>query len=184
MKTNKKLYPVALLSAAVVLFLLLISSVASASITETKITTRGTAVPGCDINGNTIVWTDWRNGNADIYIYDLVTKTQLCTTNQSAQYEPAAYGSKVVWTDERNGYPAIYLQDLATKKQTRLTTTERAMAPNIYGNRIVWMGSSSVSPDVEAIITSIFTCMIFPLTRKLKFQILELQKHLQFMITK
>ena len=99
----KKLYSVASVSAAVILFLIIVSSTASASITETWITNHGTAREGYDIYGNTIVWTDWRNGNADIYIYDLSTKNEIYTTNQSDQCEPAIYGSKVVWTDTRNG---------------------------------------------------------------------------------
>ena len=95
----KKLYSVASVSAAVILFLIIVSSTASASITETWITNHGTAREGCDIYNNTVVWTDWRNGNADIYIYDLSTKKEIHTNKASDQYDPAIYGNKVVWID-------------------------------------------------------------------------------------
>ncbi|OED08801.1 hypothetical protein A9239_00940 [Methanosarcina sp. A14] len=65
MKINKKSYSVALASAVLILFLILVSSTASATtepgasltINETQITTSGSAgVPS--IYGDRIVWTD------------------------------------------------------------------------------------------------------------------------------
>jgi beta propeller repeat protein len=142
MKINKKLYSIALASTTMILFLIIVSSTASAAITETQITNHGTASGGYDIYGNTIAWTDWRNGNADIYIYDLSTKTEIHTTNKSDQTNPAIYGNKVVWEDFRNkaAYNSdIYMQDLSTKKQTQITTLGTAIESDIYGNRIVWI---------------------------------------------
>ena len=53
------------------------------------------------IYGDIIVWQDDRNGNSDIYMYDLSisTETQI-STNESNQSEPAIYGDKIVWVDE------------------------------------------------------------------------------------
>ena len=71
----KKLYSIASVSAAVVLFLILVSSTASASITEKMITNHGTAqFPS--IYANKIVWQDSRNGVSDIYLQDLFHKIQ------------------------------------------------------------------------------------------------------------
>jgi beta propeller repeat protein len=59
------------------------------------------------------VWTDDRNGNWDIYGYDLSTKEEFqITTDESDQRFPAIYGSTVVWQDERNGNSDIYGVDL------------------------------------------------------------------------
>ncbi len=139
MKINKKLHSVALVSLLLMLFLIVISSTASASITEKQITTNPSNSLNPDIYGNTIVWQDDRNGNWDIYIYNLSTRQEIHTTNTANQVSPAIYGNRVVWEDERNGGYDIYLQDLTTKKQTRITTSGKALYPKIYDSRIVWM---------------------------------------------
>ncbi|WP_292391353.1 PKD domain-containing protein [Methanosarcina sp. UBA5] len=142
MKTDKKLFSVTLASVALILFFTLVSSAASAAsptVTETRITTNSSNSQNPVIYGNTIVWQDDRNGNWDIYIFDLSTKEQIHTTNTANQVSPDIYGSRVVWEDERNGGHDIYLQDLSTKKQTRITKSGKAYVPKIYGNKIVWM---------------------------------------------
>jgi beta propeller repeat protein len=157
----KKLYSVASISAAVILFLILVSSTASASITEKWITNHGTASSPA-IYGNTIVWQDERNGNSDIYIYDLSTKKQTNTINLSNQTHPAIYGNKVVWEDDRNGVSDIYMYDISTKKETLITSKgkafspdiygnkkRKAFSPDIYGNKIVWQDNRGVSPNAD-----------------------------------
>ncbi len=158
MKTNTKMHPITLVSAAMILLLTIISSTASAStnkylnkvtspngnasiiidssvtststsaspkIIETRITTNGTASYP-DIYGNTLVWLDNRNGNDDIYIYDISTHKEIHTTNKLNQTNPAIYGNRVVWEDERNGGHDIYMEDLSTKAQTRITKSGKA----------------------------------------------------------
>lgn len=143
MGNKEKFHSIALASTALILFLILVSSTVSAAssptITETRITTNISNSEHPAIYGNTIVWQDDRNGNWDIYIFDLSTRQETHTTNTSNQVSPDVYGSKVVWEDERNGGHDIYLQDLSTKKQTRITTSGKACRPKIYGNSIVWM---------------------------------------------
>ncbi len=144
MKTNKKLYSAALASAAVILVLIFFSSMASASIAETRITTNTSNSENPVIYDNKIVWQDDRNGNWDIYIQDLSTKNQIHTTNLLDQTHPAIYRSNVVWEDYRNGLSDIYLQNLTTKKQTRITANNdedfpmEDYLPSIYGNKIAW----------------------------------------------
>jgi beta propeller repeat protein len=75
----------------------------------TQITTSKSHSERPVIYDNTIVWDDSRNGNSDIYAYDLVTHQQIHTTDKSDQYMPAIYGNKVVWTDSRNGNSDIYM---------------------------------------------------------------------------
>jgi beta propeller repeat protein len=66
---------------AVILFFILVSSAASAAsslkITETRITTNPSNSEHPAFYGNTIVWQDDRNGNWDIYIFDISTKEQI-----------------------------------------------------------------------------------------------------------
>ena len=143
MKPNKKLYSVFLASAALILYLIIVSSIVSAAssplITETRITTSGSAACPA-IYEDRIVWSDGRNGNKDIYMYNLSTSTETqITTNEVDQYFPDIYGERIVWTNERNQVNSdIYIYNLSTKMQTCITTSGKAYHPKIYGDRIVW----------------------------------------------
>ena len=195
MKINKKLQSVALESIIMILFLVLVSSTASAqtepdhhnitlpeitsetgntpddqvlsedvategnataresiqaaapNIPKTRITTHETAA-NPDIYGDNIVWQDNRNGNWDIYIFDLSTKKEIHTTNTTDQITPSIYGNLVVWEDGRNGGHDIYMEDLSTKKQTRITKSSQAYDPAIYDNRIVWQDKRNGNSNI------------------------------------
>ena len=111
-------------------------------ITETQITTSGSAGNPA-IYGDKIVWADDRNGNDDIYMYDLSTKreTQI-TNNTSHKWNPAIYGDRIVWQDDHNAEWSIYMYDISTKKETQIPTNneydESPSDPAIYGDRVVW----------------------------------------------
>ncbi|MFH1371464.1 MAG: hypothetical protein ABII09_09305 [Planctomycetota bacterium] len=61
------------------------------------------------ISGYNIVWGDNRNGNNDIYGYNLLTQNEFIVTDNSAsQTFPAINGNTVVWQDSRNGHYDIY----------------------------------------------------------------------------
>ena len=66
------------------------------------------------IYGNKVVWQDYRNGNSQIYLYDITTgeEIRISPTNANQEY-PAIYGNKVVWQDSRDGFQ-IYLYDIST----------------------------------------------------------------------
>ena len=81
---------------------------------EKRITTNPSASYYPAIYGNMIVWDDDRNGNWDIYVYDLATGQESHTTDKLNQYYPDIYGDKIVWTDMRNGNADIYMGTLST----------------------------------------------------------------------
>jgi len=59
--------------------------------------------------GDIIVWEDDRNGNWDIYGYDMSTGKEFPTCIHPAeQYSPTVSGDMVVWEDKRNGNDDIY----------------------------------------------------------------------------
>ena len=145
MKNIKKLCSIALASAAIVFFLVLVSSTASASITEIRITTSGTAENPA-IYSNNVVWQDFRNGNWDIYLYNLSTGGESRITNESNQHSPDTYDNWIVWTDERDistieGYE-IYVFNLSTGDESKIANGDVA-DPAVYGSRILYMSSTA-----------------------------------------
>jgi beta propeller repeat protein len=56
-----------------------------------------------DISGNWIVWRDSRNGNEDIFAYNLATgQARAICTDPADQRNPFVSGTLVVWEDDRN----------------------------------------------------------------------------------
>ena len=162
MKNNKIIHSVTVNSAVIILFLLLILLTALTAtadstpltINETRITTSGSADSPV-ISGDRIVWADGRNGNSDIYMYDITTGTETqITTNGSNQMNPATYGDKIVWADNRNGNSDlwnydIYMYDITTSIETPIATGKsKQLSPSIYGNRIVWMDDRNGNSDI------------------------------------
>ncbi|MCC4770065.1 PKD domain-containing protein [Methanosarcina sp. DH2] len=119
--------------------------------TETQITTNNSRQSNPDIYEDRIVWIDWRNGNADIYMYDLFISTETQITNDEAdQLNPDIYGDRIVWQDSRNGKSDLYMFNVSTSKETRITTSGSVYyGSEIYGDRIVWMDkrNSGSAPD-------------------------------------
>jgi beta propeller repeat protein len=167
----KKLYSLSFMSVAMILFLILVSSTASAAITEKRITTHGTASDPA-IYGNTVVWQDNRNGNWDIFIYDLSTKKEISTKDKSDQKNPDIYGNRVVWEDSRNGGSDIYLYDISTKKETRVTKSGHAHMPQIYKNSIIWNDERNY--DDENAIDPLYDVYMYDLSTKKETEIAKL----------
>jgi len=69
---------------------------------EMRISSSGTAYSP-SISGPLIVWEDSRNGNTDIYLYNLSSMEELpICTNPADQRQPKISGDWVVWEDKRH----------------------------------------------------------------------------------
>jgi beta propeller repeat protein len=82
---------------------------------DTQISTSGRAHNSA-IYGDRIVWYDFRNGNDDLYMYNITTSSEIqITTNMSEQEFPTIYGDRIVWQDYRNVpyKPDIYMGSIS-----------------------------------------------------------------------
>ncbi|SDX96346.1 hypothetical protein [Thermoactinomyces sp. DSM 45892] len=93
-----------------------------------------------------VVWADNRNGNNDIYMYDISAGTEKRITSDSHdQDNPVVYKDRIVWQDSRNMSGSgnlntdIYMYDLNTDEEIQITKNDRYQGqPSIYENKIVW----------------------------------------------
>jgi beta propeller repeat protein len=92
------------------------------------------------VSGNIVVWGDTRNGNGDIFAYDLRTGAEFpVTVDPHNQWSPKVSGNIVVWEDDRNGNLDIYGYDLNTQTEFQITTDKADQGqPRISGNLVIW----------------------------------------------
>ena len=88
-----------------------------------------------------VVWQDKRNGNWDIYAYDLVENVEFQVTRESHdQFFPSISGDIVVWEDLRDDAGNIYGYDLARKREFLVHAGRGGdMRPKIFGEYVVWL---------------------------------------------
>jgi len=84
------------------------------------------------ISENIVVWYDNRNGNYDIYGFDLSAKNDfpICTDGEK-QEDAAISGNIIIWVDHREGYYIydIYGYDLSTETEFLVTSIKQPTDP-------------------------------------------------------
>ena len=66
------------------------------------------AVPPA-VDGNYVVWTDYRNGNGDIYLYDIQSgQERQITSDRDDEGFPDISNGRIVWMGNNDGYWNIY----------------------------------------------------------------------------
>ena len=108
-------------------------------LSEERITTNTYDEKYPAIYGDIVVWSDNRNGNWDIYGYNLKTKEVFqITSDSSLQAYLAIYGDIVVC--EHIGYADIWGYNLKTKDKFQITPIGvYGSYPAIYCGQVVWM---------------------------------------------
>ncbi len=104
------------------------------------------------IDGDLIVWEDERNGNVDIYMYDLATGQELpVTTNPAEQRDAHVSGNRVVWQDKRSGNWDVWMYDVGTGQESQISDDPGdEIGARISGDRIVWEGDIAGGQPDEA----------------------------------
>jgi beta propeller repeat protein len=101
------------------------------------------------VSGNIVVWEDNRNGNWDIYGYDLSNQTEfpICT-DAADQRWPQISGNTVVWFDDPNGNSNLYGYNLSTHTEFPICTNPAYKSwMAISGNVVVWTDWRNTSED-------------------------------------
>lgn len=104
------------------------------------------------IDGDYIVWSDNRNGNRDIYAYQISTATEfVVSTAAGIQRLPQVSGDYIVWEDHRNGNADIYAYQISSATEIAIATDESAQTePRIDGDYIVWQDQRNGLADIYA----------------------------------
>lgn len=137
----------------VVAMLLAVASSASAQMvegTETQITTNESSQIFPDTHDEKVVWMDERNGNWDIYMYNVSLDERIqITTNESGQLYPAIYNNTVVWEDNRTANQDIFMYNLTSQNETQITMSmSNQTNPEIYNNTVVWEDDRNGNWDI------------------------------------
>lgn len=93
------------------------------------------------VSDNIVVWVDERNGDSDIYGYNMATRTEftVCVA-PGEQRAPRVSGNTIVWQDLRNGNRDIYGYDLVTMTEFPVCISEGSQAaPRVSGDIILWL---------------------------------------------
>ena len=108
-----------------------------------------------DISWNRVVWADNRDGNWEIYIYNVTTPEvdpQPLFVWEGDQIEPAIHGDVMVFSDKKPSPSSynIYLFEFNTGVLTRLTddTDGDQRNPDVFGNYAVWQDQRSGDWDI------------------------------------
>jgi beta propeller repeat protein len=150
MKNKLRIYSTGLAAVALVLFLILVSSAATAAsltITETRITTSGLASYPAIYEDNIayVVSSDFEP-TYSIDVYDLSTKNVISASNyENANMLPDIYENRLVF-DSVNG---ISVYTLSTKETQYIPNSWNGYDAKIYGDRIVWSNKDIYMYDLS-----------------------------------
>ncbi|MBE0428740.1 MAG: hypothetical protein IBX61_02580 [Thermoleophilia bacterium] len=106
-----------------------------------------------DVQEDIIVWKDFRNGNWDIYMYDLSVHAEIpISTHPAYQNMPITNGSTIIWQDNRNGDWDLYMKDASGgEEQPLVWGPGNKGLPTVSGSLVTYVDDSSGSNDIYAI---------------------------------
>ncbi|MFP6621213.1 MAG: dockerin type I domain-containing protein [Pirellulaceae bacterium] len=101
-----------------------------------------------DISGDWIVYSDGRNGNSDIFAYQVSSGTEIqVTTNDKEQMSPLISGNLIAWVDRRNwdGQSDPYLRGNDVYGYDLSTGQEFPISAKPYSSRIIGVDGNLVA---------------------------------------
>jgi beta propeller repeat protein len=134
---------------ALVGFVLAVGACSTAS-AESRITTNAADQNYPAIWANIVAWHDSRNGNSDIYAYNIATTQEVrITTDTANQFYPDVSSSIITWDDFRNGTWDIYYYDLTSGSQAGVVIDPAGQSGSAAsGYRVVWTDTRASNADI------------------------------------
>ncbi|HMA05086.1 MAG TPA: PKD domain-containing protein [Methanomicrobiales archaeon] len=141
-----------MLPLAAVLFCVLGSPAMALAGYEARITSGPSQHTWPSLSGDLIAFEDDRNGQVDIYLFNLSSGGEQRLTDEPGEhYWPKIYGDRVVWWENRSGVDNfdVFMYNVTTGVETRITSDPANQEnADLYRDRIVWMDRRSGNFDV------------------------------------
>lgn len=102
------------------------------------------------VSAGRIVWGDYRNGDADIYLYDVNSgKEQAIYVGPGDQTVPRMDGNWVVWEDYQNGTSDIMAYNLASGQTMQISDDSNLdFDPSVGGDWVAYYENTGVNINV------------------------------------
>jgi beta propeller repeat protein len=106
------------------------------------------------IDGNIVVWEDYRGATSDIYYYDFgtpVVNGSVVSSSAGQQYWPTVTGDQISWTEDRGTGTSydVYTYNLSASTEINVTNRAGTQAFGyVDGNIIVWTDNRNGNYDV------------------------------------
>lgn len=98
------------------------------------------------IHGDEVVWSEWRNGHADIYLYNLATRQETpIFTGMGDQIYPVISEALIAWQDQAthgNWDVFVYVRNSGVLFPVSVEPS-RQIRPAVAGNTVIWQDNRS-----------------------------------------
>lgn len=115
------------------------------------------------IDGSRAVWTDTRNGNDDVFLFDLSSnQTRALSSDIFSQSHPTISGDRIVWQDNRSGNWDLYSYSAASGAAAQpvpVMSSQIAndqIQPRLSGDSLVWTELPSTENAASGIGDEVF----------------------------
>ncbi|MBK5225378.1 MAG: hypothetical protein JJD96_02230 [Thermoleophilia bacterium] len=107
---------------------------------------------GHDVSGNKIVWSDSRNGNDDIYMFDTTTQQETAVIQKAGnQRTPKIEGDWLIWSEPgyQSGRSNIYAKNIVTSEERQILINTVASIAGISDGQILLLIDAGQNNEIR-----------------------------------